>query len=90
MKQEWCYRDVPNCIRKKSGRMQDLWRRHARLQEIFQLWANQKPDPTHVFTTACAKGTRSWNPVALLIPPPDALQEPIFGGSEKELAAGHF
>ena len=96
VRQVWCYRDVSDRIRKRFGRMQGLWRCHAGLQEIVQLLADKKPDHAHAFATAFAKAIHqvaldggSWDSAALMIPLPDALQEPVFGGSERELAAVH-
>ena len=95
-RQVWCYRDVSTKLRKKFGKMVGLWRCHLALQEIVQLLADRDVDHAHAFAVSFAKALHqvaldrgSWDSAALMIPVADALEEPSFGGSERELAAVH-
>ena len=95
-RQVWCYRDVSDKLRKRFGRMVGLWRCHAGLQEVIQLCADKQFAHAHAFAAQLAKALHqvaidggSWESASLMLPLPDALQEPSFGGSERELAAVH-
>ena len=93
-RQVWGYRDVSKRLLRAFGKMRGLWRAHAGLQEIIQ-YLNDG-DAEHALAYACQLSKAlhqvgldrgNWDTALLMIPTPDALSEPQFGGEEYELAA---
>ena len=93
VRQVWGFRDVGRRLLKTFGQMRGLWRAHAGLQEIIQYLADGEHAQALVFACQMSKALHqvalergSWE-IVLLIPMPDALSDPSFGGEEHELAA---
>ena len=93
-RQVWAYRDVSKRLLRTFGRMKGLWRCHAGLAEIIQMLMDG--DEEHALAFACQMSKAlhqvgldkgSWDTALLMLPTPDALGEPSFGGEEQELAA---
>ena len=94
VRQVWGFRDLSRRLLKTLGKTRGLWRAHAGLQEIIQYLAGGGHALALAFACQLSKALPqvaldrgSWEIALLLIPMPDALSDPSFGGEEHELAA---
>ena len=94
--QQWALRDVPKKVPPQFGKMKGLWRAYHMMHEALQLSLHGSPEHTQAYLVQASKAIYQtaldqgdWANAVLLVPTPDPLARPDFGGTPQELQKVH-
>eukprot|EP00929_Paragymnodinium_shiwhaense_P109643 TRINITY_DN7611_c0_g2_i2.p2 TRINITY_DN7611_c0_g2~~TRINITY_DN7611_c0_g2_i2.p2 ORF type:complete len:428 (-),score=116.78 TRINITY_DN7611_c0_g2_i2:726-1985(-) len=95
-KQYWSVKDYSKKLMPQFGRMRGLWRTHHMFAEALELMEANKHVHARAYVIQCLKALHQtaldngdWRHAALIVPTPDPLHRPAFGGDEQELSWIH-